>query len=871
LSPPPLPCPADASGRLLERSAHLALLEQAVRQVAEGGAATVVVHGRPGTGRTAVLAEAASLARGAGLRVVTPPARRAGPRRLRDIASHLSAQTAYGPAGTPLAILVDDAEDVIRQEHDAACAGRRPLLRVTAGTDPAVLGADGPPGYELALRPLSADAVRVLLVEAYGEEAGGTLVPAATAATGGSPAVLCAALRWWPAPAPGPDQFAALADQVGRRHVRHTLARVSGRTVALVEASAVADGDLPFDRVCELAGIPPPRRERARAELAGTGLLDQVGHPRLYDPLVADRVLGLMDDGRRRDLYERAVRLGLGDGVPEPVLGRLVAHSRTAEPWAPAALYAAGVHARRSGDEADAVAFLEQALDRGASGELRAKVLLALSTARLPLRPEAADRGFRRVLTETSGADGSSVRLLAADLLLLRGGGSSVAAVLDSAAARRTASAAEQRTLLGLRELALERGPAEASALPDDGDGTSRPALDAAEAAAAAWRHCLAGREIDRARRLATAALERAESGLFAPRLVAARVLAVTEDVALARVGLRRIEAEARRHAVGPAIGQALLGLAELALRTDDPDEAGARLAEALAEVPRTHWHPRSLPRLAATEALVALGDGRPDLAESALVGALPGRREHGVGESQLMFVGGLLGLHTGRAAEAASHLRECGRIMLALGCPNPAVVPWRSHLAMALASVDPSTAARLAAESLAEAQTWSAPVTVGSVHLWTGLTLTGLPALAHLQSAVRALAGSPARRRYVRATAEASAALLDDGRPAEGRRLLDEVVAAGRVDGERPVPRVQEVVAMFASLPKLSRAQLSPAQLRVALLAAEGRSNKAIAEKLSVSLRTVELHLTSSYRALGIAGRADLTEMLGHAGSGRR
>ncbi|MFB6778990.1 LuxR C-terminal-related transcriptional regulator [Streptomyces sp. NPDC056352] len=871
MSSPPLPCPADASGRLLERSPHLALLEQAVRQVAEGGAATVVVHGRPGTGRTAVLAEAASLARGAGLHVVTPPARRTGPRRLRDIASHLSAQTAYGPAGTPLAVLVDDAEDVIRQEHDAGCAGRRPLLRVTAGTDPAVLGADGPPGYEVALRPLSADAVRVLLVEAYGEEAGGPLVPAATAATGGSPAVLCAALRWWPAPAPGADEFVALADQVGRRHVRRTLARVSGRTVALVEASAVADGDLPFDRVCELAGILPPWRERARAELAGTGLLDQVGHPRLYDPLVADRVLGLMDDGRRRDLYERAVRLGRGDGIPAPVLGRLVAHSRTAEPWAPAALYAAGVHARRSGDEADAVAFLEQALDRGASGELRAKVLLALSTARLSLRPEAADRGFRRVLTETSGPDGAAVRLLAADLLLLRGGGSSVATALDSAAARRTTSAAEQRTLLGLRELALERGPAEASTVPDHGDEASRPALDAAEAAAAAWRHCLAGREIDRARRLAIAALERAEAGLFAPRLVAARVLAVTEDVALARVGLRRIEAEARRQAVGPAIGQALLGLAELALRTDDPDEAGARLAEALAEVPRTHWHPRSLPRLAATEALVALGDGRPDLAESALVGALPDRHEHGVGESQLLFAGGLLGLHTGRAAEAVSHLRECGRILLALGCPNPAVVPWRPHLAMALASADPSAAARLAAESLAEARAWSAPGTVGSVHLWTGLTLTGLPALTHLRSAVRVLAGSSARRRYVRATAETSAALLDDGRPAEGRRLLDEAVAAERADGERPVPRVQEVVAMFAALPKLSRAQLSPAQLRVALLAAEGRSNKAIAEKLSVSLRTVELHLTSSYRTLGIAGRADLTEMLGHAASGRR
>jgi DNA-binding CsgD family transcriptional regulator len=55
----------------------------------------------------------------------------------------------------------------------------------------------------------------------------------------------------------------------------------------------------------------------------------------------------------------------------------------------------------------------------------------------------------------------------------------------------------------------------------------------------------------------------------------------------------------------------------------------------------------------------------------------------------------------------------------------------------------------------------------------------------------------------------------------------------------------------------------LTAGERRVAQLAAEGLSNREIAQALFVSLRTVETHLTHSYQKLGIESRADLPAAL--------
>ena len=55
----------------------------------------------------------------------------------------------------------------------------------------------------------------------------------------------------------------------------------------------------------------------------------------------------------------------------------------------------------------------------------------------------------------------------------------------------------------------------------------------------------------------------------------------------------------------------------------------------------------------------------------------------------------------------------------------------------------------------------------------------------------------------------------------------------------------------------------LTPSERRVAELAASGPTNREIAQALFVTQRTIEVHLTSIYRKLGISSRSQLAAAL--------
>ncbi len=61
------------------------------------------------------------------------------------------------------------------------------------------------------------------------------------------------------------------------------------------------------------------------------------------------------------------------------------------------------------------------------------------------------------------------------------------------------------------------------------------------------------------------------------------------------------------------------------------------------------------------------------------------------------------------------------------------------------------------------------------------------------------------------------------------------------------------------ASCPGNIAAQLTAAELRVALAIGTGVSSREAADQLYVSVRTVEFHLSSIYRRLGVRSRTEL------------
>ena len=61
---------------------------------------------------------------------------------------------------------------------------------------------------------------------------------------------------------------------------------------------------------------------------------------------------------------------------------------------------------------------------------------------------------------------------------------------------------------------------------------------------------------------------------------------------------------------------------------------------------------------------------------------------------------------------------------------------------------------------------------------------------------------------------------------------------------------------------------QLTPQELQIALLVSEGRTNAEVGRAVFLSTRTVEFHLSRTYRKLGVASRTELARRLATAGT---
>jgi DNA-binding NarL/FixJ family response regulator len=104
-------------------------------------------------------------------------------------------------------------------------------------------------------------------------------------------------------------------------------------------------------------------------------------------------------------------------------------------------------------------------------------------------------------------------------------------------------------------------------------------------------------------------------------------------------------------------------------------------------------------------------------------------------------------------------------------------------------------------------------------------------------------------------AAAAASRALRHEGREASSREAAALAAKhAARCQGAR-TPAISQAAELI---------ELTEREREIAVLAAAGQSNAEIAERLVISVRTVENHLYHVFKKIGIAGREQLTDLLG-------
>jgi DNA-binding NarL/FixJ family response regulator len=133
----------------------------------------------------------------------------------------------------------------------------------------------------------------------------------------------------------------------------------------------------------------------------------------------------------------------------------------------------------------------------------------------------------------------------------------------------------------------------------------------------------------------------------------------------------------------------------------------------------------------------------------------------------------------------------------------------------------------------------------------------------------VAALDRSPALLERARSLAELGAALRRSGERAAAREPLVRALELAARCGASPLAaRVRDELKAAGARPRrpwrTGVDALTPTELRVARLAADGRSNREIAGELYVTLKAIEGHLARAYAKLGIEGRDQLPRALG-------
>jgi DNA-binding CsgD family transcriptional regulator len=796
----------------------------------------------------------------------------------------------------PLALLIDDLHwlDRASARFVAYLARRLDSLRVLlvgavrGGDDATGSAAALAPMAEMVLRPapLSRDASVRLVRARLGPRAGEELCDSCYEATGGNPFFLEALSDALVEDGGRPTmdlarRIRAVGGGAVRGSVLLPLARLGSECKRLAQATAVLAPGSPLRHGAALAGLERDAAQRAADRLRAAGLFEGTGSLAFSHPIVREAVAAELAPSDRGGLNLRAAEVLAGEGAPaDRVAAYLLGAEPFGQPWVVDALRIAGRDALARGAPEVAARYLQRALLEPPLAELRLEVLRELGGAEkeLPL--------------------GQDFPALREALALAPDPATHAAIALELAWALATTGRAVE--ILPLLEPELESG----SRLEPE----VRQAMEALllgtcgtlfEATHRLWARMAGHRERARQGKLkdpvmtAALALIGSVAGLTA-----------AEAAGFARLALR----DERLMRFLAAYGGAACALCW----TGQLEEAAQALDAALAESQRRGSVPMFM-NASLFRGHTAFLAGELDVAEDHGQRACELGAELGAGGWSMMFIAPVL-IERNRAGEALSRfesltfeerwlmswegaivLAQRGRAKVAMGelgagvadmfdadrrmatggCDLSVPVDWVPSAAPALMQLGRDREARAVAErELVAARRFGEPRRLATALSTRGQLDSDSQALTWLREAVDLLERSPARLEYARALVNLGTGLRRRGQREAARAPLSAALDIAHACGSVALAeRARGELFAAGARPRRDAAHgpgaLTPAELRVARMAAEGLSNREIAQALFVSVKTVETHLSHAYGKLGIGRRDELPTALQAAGSG--
>ncbi|MDA0166546.1 AAA family ATPase [Solirubrobacter ginsenosidimutans] len=688
------------------------------------------------------------------------------------------------------------------------------------------------------------------------------------------------------------EQDAPHVTAIARTVVRRRLAELCPRDRGVVAALAVIGDGAPPHVLAAVAGVPVGELGPARDALLAAGLLDSgfeapktlpcsaapSAGMRFAHGLIAVAIAEELPRTERERLHREAARALMDCGAdPGVVASHLLECGPQADPGVTELLLRAAAAAARGGVPRAAAAYLERALQERAPGDDRGKMLARLGTVAFDAGLPDSRRRLREALREVDDRECRiDVLTRLAALNLVDAGDEGLAQVFEQELAgeddpdvRLAVEAASLDALLIFPERHAERARRVAAI---DLSESADPLLERVVLAHRAW----VGTELGAPSASVWAAMARSalDGGLLREEAhwrsaysLSARVLVATDDpqageaiagmrdVALERGSLRlRVAAEwyAADHAlrtgrVGEAENHARLALD---LVDDDTNVFSGGAAEVL---------------VCALAERGAFGEARELLRERRLDGALG----FAVWEIGLRHARARLWLGEGDFERAYAEAMEAGTLRAEQGRPNPSLEAWRSTAARALAHLGRrEEAMALADAELALAERFGAPVPIATaLHARAVAEPDHETRIALCRRGLAVAAGSSGLE-AVRLRLELGSALASLGRRVEARDALRPALADADAAGAVALAqRARRELVATGLRPRHAAiegaAALTPRQRQICELAAAGKGNRAIAQQLFLSIKTVETHLAAGYRKLGVNTRSELAAEL--------